>query len=403
MSDILSVIRDRQRRTVEVDGGLGVSTACHCLDHVQLERFLERRRAAPLFPLELSLAENLVEVLRRANGFVPSAAGSILLDNPSEKKDNRRQNSLTFIAAFGEKAAGLLGHSIPADHGIAGRVYLTGQTYATPDAREDRFFYPGVDDQTRYRTESLVAIPIRIEQEVCGVLELINRKNASSYSEQDCNLLEIFAGYISISIQNVLDGRQAQEIAKRDNLTGLFNDRYLHIALAETIRRCQQEEIDLAVLFLDLDFFKRVNDTHGHLAGSQVLREVGHTLRRKLAESEGIPARYGGDEFVLVVPGMGIDGAVDLAEEIRAEVLASTFCSAPGEIQLEPLHLKGVTCSIGVATLQQHITDELSLEERKSTLLRLADAAMYVAKETGRNRTATAGQPIRRRPSTSSR
>ncbi|HEV7517098.1 MAG TPA: sensor domain-containing diguanylate cyclase [Thermoanaerobaculia bacterium] len=394
MSDALSLVRDSSPRE-----DLRVMDGFHCLDHVQLERFLERRRATPQFPLELSLAENLVEVLRRANGFVPSEAGSILLDNPSEKKDNRRQNTLTFIAAFGDKSEGLLGQTIPADRGIAGRVYLTGEAYVTPAAREDRFFYGGVDEQTRYRTESLIAIPIRIEQEVCGVLELINRVNSSSYSGEDRNLLEIFAGYISISIQNVLDGRQAQEIAKRDNLTGLYNDRYLHIALADTITHCQREGLDLAVLFLDLDFFKRVNDTHGHLAGSQVLREVGHVLRRKLAEVQGLAARYGGDEFVLLAPGADLERAVDVAEEIRAEILGTTFCAGPGEIQPDPLGLNGLTCSIGVATLRQHIMDELPLEERKSTLLRLADAAMYVAKETGRNRTAVAGQPVRRRAS----
>jgi diguanylate cyclase (GGDEF)-like protein len=396
MSDALSLVSGRSDQE-----DLHLMDGFHCLDHVQLERFLERRRANPQFPLELSLAENLVEVLRRANGFVPSEAGSILLDNPSEKKDNRRSNMLTFIAAFGDKSEGLLGQTIPADRGIAGRVYLTGEAYVTPAAREDRFFYGGVDEQTRYRTESLIAIPIRIEQEVCGVLELINRLNSSSYSGEDRNLLEIFAGYISISIQNVLDGRQAQEIAKRDNLTGLYNDRYLHIALSYTIERCQRDKIDLAVLFLDLDFFKRVNDTHGHLAGSQVLREVGHLLRRKLAEVEGLAARYGGDEFVLLSPGADLERAVDIAEEIRAEILASTFCAAPGEIQPEPLHLNGLTCSIGVATLQRHIMDELPLEESKSTLLRLADAAMYVAKETGRNRTAVAGQPVRRRATSS--
>ncbi|MES1211897.1 MAG: GAF domain-containing protein, partial [Acidobacteriota bacterium] len=190
-------------------------------------RFLERRRATPSFPLELSLAENLLEVLRRANGFVPSAAGSILLDDPAEKQEDRRKNLLTFIAVFGEKSESLVGQTIPADQGIAGRVYLTGETYVTSNAPTDRFFYRQMDEQTSYQTESLIAVPIRIEQEVCGVLELINRTDAPAYSREDRNLLEIFAGYISISIQNVLDGRQAQEIAKRDNLTGLYNDRYL--------------------------------------------------------------------------------------------------------------------------------------------------------------------------------
>ncbi|HKI02818.1 MAG TPA: sensor domain-containing diguanylate cyclase [Thermoanaerobaculia bacterium] len=380
-----------------VEEGFGTPDAYHCVEPVRLERFLERRRANPTFPLELSLAENLVEVLRRANGFVPSAAGSILLDDPSDKKEDRRKNKLTFIAAFGEKSSCLVGETIPADQGIAGRVYLTGETYSTPYAPSDRFFYRAMDEQTRYQTESLVAIPIRIEHEVCGVLELINRCDAPGYSQEDRNLLEIFAGYISISIQNVLDGRQAQEIAKRDNLTGLYNDRYLHIALSDTIRRCQDEALDMALLFLDLDYFKHVNDTHGHLAGSQVLREVGHLLRGKVSPLGGIPARYGGDEFVLLLPGADLDTAIDLSEEIRADVSANTFCAGPGDIQPDPLGLTGITCSVGVATLRQHLEPGLPLETSKSTLLRLADAAMYVAKETGRNRTIVAGQPVRRR------
>jgi diguanylate cyclase (GGDEF)-like protein len=383
--------------TGPAEGHHGMDDDVHCLDHYQLERFLERRRASPSFPLELSLAENLVEVLRRANGFVPSAAGSILLDDPSNKKEDRRKNTLTFIAAFGEKSSGLVGQTIPADQGIAGRVYLTGVPYVTPYAPTDRFFYRAMDERTTYQTESLIAIPIRIGSEVCGVLELINRCDAPGFSQEDMNLLDIFAGYISISIQNVLDGRQAQEIAKRDNLTGLYNDRYLHIALSETIRRCQGEGLDLALLFLDLDYFKHVNDTHGHLAGSQVLRETGRLLRRQVARLQGIPARYGGDEFVLLLPGCALDEAIDLAEEIRAEIVGNTFCAGPGDIQPEPLNLKGITCSIGIATLKRHIADDLSVEDSKSALLRLSDAAMYVAKETGRNRTATAGEPVRRR------
>jgi diguanylate cyclase (GGDEF)-like protein len=254
------------------------------------------------------------------------------------------------------------------------------------------------DRQTNYRTRSVVAIPIRIEQEVCGVLELVNRCHRDGFSQQDLNLLEIFAGYISISIQNVLDGRQAQEIAKRDNLTGLFNDRYLHISLSRAIERCRSEGLDLALLFLDLDYFKHVNDTHGHLAGSQVLQEVGLLLRRECDGTDAIVARYGGDEFVLALPGMDLTGGVDLAETIRERIVSHTFLTAPGEIQPDPLHLTGITCSVGVASLQRHQHDESSSDRCKGTLLRLSDSAMYVAKETGRNRTAVAGELVRRRP-----
>lgn len=360
--------------------------------------FLERRRATFAFSQEMNLAENLAEILRKANEFVPSEAGSILLDNPLDKKTERSRNNLTFVAAFGPRSEDLIGLEIPGDRGIAGHVYVKGSAYHASNTREDEFFFAGMDAVIDYETHSLVAIPIRIEQDVCGVLELINRKNAPEYSEEDRNLLRIFAGYISISIQNILDGRRAQELAKRDNLTGLFNDHYLHHALTRSIEHSLEQGEDLAVIFLDLDYFKSVNDSYGHLAGSQVLREVGHLLKSHMRKYEmGVPARYGGDEFVLVVPGVHLDEAVDLAEAIRHAIVHTTFCDKPGDIQRETLNLTGIACSIGVATLERHVGPKDSVEERKSTILRLADAAMYVAKKTGRNRTAVAGEPVERR------
>ncbi len=373
-------------------------TRFHCLEPAELEAFLERRRATPAFGRDMSLAENLSTVLRKANEFVPSEAGSILLDNPNAKRSDRSQNSLTFIASFGDASEVLLGKEISAVDGIAGHVYREGRSYSASNPSDDELFYPLFDEDNQYQTRSLVAIPIRIEQEVCGVLELVNRKfTDGGYTQHDVNLLEIFAGFISVSIQNVLDGRQAQEIAKRDNLTGLFNDRFLHIALSGAIERCRSQDQDLVLLFLDLDFFKRVNDSHGHLAGSQVLQEVGHLLRQFEKGREFIAARYGGDEFVLVLPGCNLGEGIEVAETIREEIVSTTFCSVRGEIQPDPLYLTGITCSVGVASLRHHLAGEMSPERCKSTLLRLADSAMYVAKETGRNRTATASEPVRRR------
>ena len=356
--------------------GLQVSIDCHSLDHVQLVRFLERRRANPMFPLELSLADNLSEVLRRANGFVPSASGCILLDDPQAKQEDRRKNLLTFIAAFGDKSEGLVGRTIPGDQGIAGRVYMTGETYVTSDAPTDRFFYKRMDEETRYQTNSLIAVPIRIEQEVCGVLELINRKDASAFSQQDRNLLEVFAGYISISIQNVLDGRQAQEIAKRDNLTGLYNDRYLHIALADSIRYCTAENKDLAAVFMDLDYFKRVNDTHGHPRGDSVLQEFAARVQAEIREVDTL-ARYGGEEFAVVLPETAAAGAQNLAERICAAIRARPFTGDDGEVPL------AVTVSIGASVYPDH-------GGTARDLIHAADRALYFAKETGRDRWAMA-------------
>ncbi len=381
-----------------------MSIEINCLDLQRMETFLERRRAVIAFASEMSLADNLAEILRKANEFVPSAAGSILLDNPLAKKADKEHNMLTFVATFGEKSSELVGREISASQGIAGHVYVTGEAYHASNTKGDVHFFPGVDEETHYTTQSLVAIPVQVGQEVCGVLELMNRRGASHYSLDDRNLLQIFAGYISISIQNILDGRRAQELAKRDNLTGLFNDHFLHVILTRTIETCLEQKLDLAVIFLDLDYFKRVNDTHGHLAGSQVLREVGHLLKsltRKLSGS--IAARYGGDEFVLVIPRTSLEKALDLAEEIRNAIVGNVFCAQPGDIQQEALDLTGITSSIGVATLERHVELPITTEDCKSTLLRLADTAMYVAKKTGRNRTAVAAEPVRRRQSSQER
>jgi diguanylate cyclase (GGDEF)-like protein len=357
------------------------------LDPPSLERFLERHRAnPPHFPLELSLADNLVEVLRKANEFVPSEAGSILLDDPRDKHADRRRNTLTFLAAFGEKAAQLVGETIPAHQGIAGHVYLSGHAYFTSDAASDAIFDPSIDQDTEYRTRSLVAIPIRIGIEVCGVLELINRLAVPHYDARDRNLLEIFAGYIAIAIQNVLDGKLAHEYAKRDNLTGLYNDRFLHSALELAIAAAREENADLALLFLDLDYFKHVNDRHGHLAGSQVLREVGQLLKKQVEDPPAIVARYGGDEFVIAVPRCGAAEARALAERLRVAIEGSVFSDRPGEIQVAPLHLTGITCSIGIANLAAIDRDTTDVLAAKSLLLRLSDSAMYRAKEHGRNR-----------------
>jgi diguanylate cyclase (GGDEF)-like protein len=119
-----------------------------------------------------------------------------------------------------------------------------------------------------------------------------------------------------------------------------------------------------------------------------------------------VVARYGGDEFVITLPATSADDAVTLAEELREEIVQNVFCHHPGEIQREPLHLRGLTCSVGVATLHRHLPRGLTPEEIKSYLLRLADTAMYVAKETGRNKTAVAAEPVEmlaRRPQSPSR
>ncbi|HKR65700.1 MAG TPA: sensor domain-containing diguanylate cyclase, partial [Thermoanaerobaculia bacterium] len=313
---------------------------------------------------------------------------SILLDDPFRKLASRKDNELVFIATFGDSARDLVGRRLPAQHGIVGRVYETGTPYLSADVETDRYFYGEIDEQLGHKTHSVVAVPIYIGKTVCGVLELINRLEGKSFTRRDMTLLEIFAGYTSFTLQNALDAKRAHELAKKDDLTGLYNDRWFHVRLTETLTEAQENGREAVLLFMDLDHFKTVNDCHGHLAGSQVLREVGFLLKRIVQQPDATVARYGGDEFVMILPNTTLEGGLAMCEEIRHTIATSTFLDREWGFSMPPIHLRDVlTASIGITSYVPHADDHTSIELAKNELLRRADVAMYRAKSLGKNRT----------------
>jgi diguanylate cyclase (GGDEF)-like protein len=360
----------------------------HSLEIPQLERFLERQRAGLSLRGEgVDLDLVLRQILQKAYEFVPSESGSMLLDDPYRKVASRRDNELVFIATFGESSRDLIGQRLSAKNGIVGRVYQTGTPYLSADVREDQFFYGEIDQQIGHRTHSVVAVPIYIGKHVCGVLELVNRLEGRVFSKRDMTLLEIFAGYTSFMLQNALDAKRAHELAKRDDLTGLFNDRWFNVRLTEAIADSRKTRSEAVLIFMDLDRFKYINDCYGHLAGSQVLREVGFILKRVIQRGEATVARYGGDEFVMVLPNTTLDEGLALCEEIRENVASTTFLDREWGFNNPALSLAGIlSASIGIAQYLPDAAPATSVEQEKSDLLRRADAAMYRAKSLGRNR-----------------
>ncbi|HUR82712.1 MAG TPA: sensor domain-containing diguanylate cyclase [Thermoanaerobaculia bacterium] len=358
----------------------------HSLETPQLERFLERHKAGLSLKDDVDLDLVLRQILQKAFEFVPSESGSILLDDPFRKVASRRDNELVFIATFGESSSNLVGQRLSARHGIVGRVYQNGTPYLSADAQSDQYFYNNIDSQIGYTTHSIVAVPIYIGKHVCGVLELINRLEGKTFTRRDMTLLEIFAGYTSFTLQNALDAKRAHELAKKDDLTGLYNDRWFHVRLTETLSDARQSGRDAILLFLDLDRFKVINDCHGHLAGSQVLREVGFLLKRIVQHPEATVARYGGDEFVMVLPSTPMEDALRIADEIRRAIESTAFLSREWGFSMPPLHLAGVlTASIGIARYVPDPAADTPVELEKGELLRRADAAMYRAKSLGKN------------------
>lgn len=186
----------------------------------------------------------------------------------------------------------------------------------------------------------------------------------------------LFAGERIVAVQKQLvAAREAlRDQAMHDPLTGLFNRRYFQEALEREVHRADRGRQPVSVLMLDLDHFKKFNDTYGHQAGDSLLKKVGAMLDAR-TRVEDIACRYGGEEFVLILPGARIDVAVRRANELR---------KAMREASLEDNQLGPVTVSVGVAGFPEHGT-------RGEALLRAADEALYRAKHEGRDRVAVYG------------
>ena len=360
------------------------------LDPAEMNRLLIRKRRIDSRTDQLPADEIFEQILRSADRFVPAEAGRILIDDPLLKLQHPyepRENHLVLVGGWGDGVEDEVGQQVPIDGTLAGETYITGRANVLSDLDPEQIprlqqVRPGIE------THSVISVPILIGRSTCGVLELINRRTRGSFQERDLELLSIFAAYISTALQNVLDANRYFELSKRDDLTGLYNDRYFNQALSAAIERAIETDEDLALIFLDLDHFKQINDKHGHLIGSQTLREVGLILRGRTTPDNAIIARYGGDEFVMVVPGCNESKALELAEQIRERIATAVFHLDQGIEGSGVIMVAGVlTASIGVASYRPfNFPDDTRLLSRKNAIIRCADQAMYEAKSDGKNR-----------------
>jgi diguanylate cyclase (GGDEF)-like protein len=220
------------------------------------------------------------------------------------------------------------------------------------------------------RGKHVLALPLRSGGRVTGVLALYDRSDGQAFDERDVQIVDSFVGQAVTAVDNVLLHQEAQRLSITDGLTGLWNYRYVVLALAREVERATRFDRPLAVLMLDLDRFKRVNDRFGHQRGDAVLLEVANRVRTVVREVD-ILARYGGEELILVLPETDLAGAEFLAGRVR-DAIRSKPVGGPGE---EPLTM---TASVGVAVYPQH-------GGSAREILRAADGALYAAKAAGRD------------------
>jgi len=229
---------------------------------------------------------------------------------------------------------------------------------------------------------SYLCVPLTAQGETLGMLHLASRHGFIEPAPPDVSssrreLAVAVAKQISLALGNLKLREGLRDQSIRDPLTGLFNRRYLTESLARERSRAQRQKTTFGLIMIDIDHFKRFNDSYGHEAGDVVLRELGHFLLHR-ARREDIVCRYGGEEFVVVLS----EASLEVTEE-RAENLRSEVRQLP--IRHSGQNLGGITFSLGVAAYPRHGTTE---EE----ILRAADAALYRAKERGRNRVEVAAE-----------
>lgn len=287
----------------------------------------------------------------------------------------------------------IVGMRVPFGEGIVARVFTTGIPQIVNDVSSDADYFSKIEQDSNKPIQSLLAIPLLVEDDVIGVLEAINKENGR-FTEEDRDLLMTMAGYAAIAIENarLYKGLQdhasslEQLVAERteelqdlyeevrklsitDELTGVYNRRGLNYLGVREVNRARRFGNHLSAILFDLDHFKQINDRHGHRIGDQLLRMVAQQCRDEIREVD-IIGRYGGEEFVVILPETPIEDALQTAERLRQSIERQSIFTDNGEIS--------ITISLGVSCIK----DEM---ENLSTLIDKADKAMYLAKQAGRN------------------
>ena len=262
-------------------------------------------------------------------------------------------------------------NGLPAPAAVTPGTGVLGRVLSTGDSVRGRLGSPGlVAAETEPAEGDVLAVPLRSMGNVVAVVALYDRLDGRSFEPADEDALRTLANQASIAVDNIHLHHEAQRLSTTDALTGLWNFRYLSMSLAREIERSTRFDRPLAVLMLDLDHFKQVNDEHGHARGDTVLRELAQRVQEQIREVDTF-ARYGGEEFVVVLPETSVEGAAQLAERICVAVRRQPF-RVEGE---EPLD---ISVSIGGAAFPDH-------GQTPATLMRAADKALYVAKGAGRD------------------
>ncbi len=307
----------------------------------------------------LSVREVLDRLIGRALVHLDAEMGSILLSQPDDH--------LRIVVARGLPPDVVDDTSVKPNEGITGYVMRSGEPLLIEDIEQDPRFQRR--NHERYYTSSCISAPLVHMGTPRGVIHINNKRSRTLFRDSELELLVALAGQAAVSLANAQRYEAVLERANRDSLTGLANHGHFWATLGLEFERAERHGRSISVALLDIDHFKRFNDSHGHLAGDEAICAVARALEAD-SRAHDVVARYGGEEFAVILPETDADGAFQFAEKIRMGVEKAT---------IEPHEELALTVSVGVASSS---ADARSPQE----LVALADDRLYRAKAAGRNR-----------------
>jgi len=285
------------------------------------------------------------------------------------------QGLLRVERTLGEGLGSLRGRTIAIQEGIAGRTVQTRAVLWVPRPGEGNAI-AATELPPAFRASAVLALPLFSRGRLVAVAEAILPNGARPPRPRSQALLALLLEPAAVALDNAVLLRRSEDLSVTDDLTKLYNSRYLNAMLRREVERSRRYRTPVSLIFLDLDGFKEVNDNHGHLWGSRTLVEVGEVIRSTVREID-VVSRYGGDEFTVILPQTGTEGAFTIADRIRQRIEETPFLEAHGR-------RVRITASLGIATFPDH-------GRTKDDLIARADQAMYVAKGRGKNGVVLAG------------
>ena len=334
-------------------------------NHGNLLMIIERQAAEldALKRITFNLTSNLD--LKSVLDAVVSEALHLVADAQESHIHLYDKDKLIFGASLDKNGVKDRQMSIPRPEGLTRTVATQKQVMIV----EDMHTHPLFIRAPKPRTGSIIGIPLKFNDTIVGVMNL-SKTTRGGFSASELRLLGLLADQAAVAISNASLHQTVSRQAYSDMVTGLPNRRALDERLEEEVIKARRTGNTFAVIMLDVDGFKAVNDTHGHLSGSRMLVEVARVLRSCVRDDD-VLVRYGGDEYVVLLVGIDSGGGLKVAERIRRAVEDHRFLSREGA-------RVRVTASIGLASYPEHAQD-------KSEILDLADRAMYRGKRSSRN------------------